>query len=661
MRIAIALTLCVLTASLATAPSARAADEKQIKQMIQRGVVHLKKLQAQNGAWDFTQSGMTSLAALALLECGVPANDASIQGAATYVRRAAVAEEQTYSLALAILFLDRLGEEPDVALIEAMAARLLAGQFGDGGWTYRSGSNIVAGQQDRLAGALRTGGKGERSAPTATERRKGDSLSKAARGEIDSIVRGQPVGGQAAVAIPQGVRSDNSNTQFAILGLWTARRYGVPVDDALAKIEARFRGSQALDGGWGYEIENLTDAKGAPIQPMFSSPTMTCAGLLGLAMVHAAAGDRAKSGEGGRENPAGRGAEPAKDITKDATVARALRGLGTALVAPPPPPPGGARPGGALPPQGAGGPNRGGPNLQRRMFPAQNARLYYFLWSVERVAVAYGLERLGNRDWYKYGADILRANQEADGSWQGAHGSYGADTCFALLFLSRADLAKDLSTSLRGKIKDSVELRAGVGLKGRDSVKPIRSPFENPPGNEHESSEKRPSTSEPQAPPVSNDAGSKVARLSAELVNPPAGTWNKALQKVRDGKGAEYTQALAHAIASLDGDHKKQARQALAERLSNLKPISLLAYMEDEDAELRRAAALACAMKEDLSTVGKLIDLLADRERAVERAAYAALKVMTKQDFGPGTDATAAEKAEAIKEWKAWWKMQAEK
>jgi hypothetical protein len=83
--------------------------------------------------------------------------------------------------------------------------------------------------------------------------------------------------------------------------------------------------------------------------------------------------------------------------------------------------------------------------------------------------------------------------------------------------------------------------------------------------------------------------------------------------------------------------------------------------MEDEDAELRRAAALACAMKEDSSAIGKLIDLLGDRDRTVERAAYAALKELTKQDFGPAADADASAKAEAIKKWKAWWKKQAEK
>jgi hypothetical protein len=669
-------------ALLLATPTARAADEKQIKLMIQRGVAYLKQLQAENGSWAYEQSGMTSLAALTLLECGVPSTDASIQSAATYVRQAAVTEDRTYSLALAILFLDRLGDELDVALVEGMAARLLAGQWGDGGWTYSSGSQVVQGQQARLLGALRQGGSGERRAPKATERRTRDKLSKAARGEIDAIVKGQPLdgggGGQAtAVAMPQGMQSDNSNTQFALLGLWTARRYGVPVDEALARVEARFRKSQSLDGGWGYVIDSPTkDATGAVIPPAFSSPTMVCAGLLGLAMSHVAAGDRA--GDGDRDNPAGRDAGAAPDITKDAGVARALRALGTTMVPPPAQNPAGARPGGAgfrggaqppgglqrpggaFPPHGAEGPNRAGAPGVRRMFPAHNARLYYFLWSLERVAVAYGLERIEGKDWYKYGADLLLANQEADGSWQGAHGTYGADTCFALLFLSRADLAKDLSASLRGKVKDTVELRAGVGFKGRESIKPIRSPFENLPGD-HESSERRPSASGTRPPLTARQVDAEVAKLSAELINAPAARWNTALRRLRDAKGAENTLALAYAIAQLGSDRKKQVRQALAERLANLKSSSLLAYMDDDDAELRRGAALACAMKDDSSTVGRLIDLLADRERTVERAAYAALKELTKQDFGPAADATAADKAEAVKKWKAWWKKQGEK
>jgi hypothetical protein len=666
---------------LATSPT-RAADEKQIKQMIQRGVAYLKQLQTENGSWPHLQSGMTSLAGLTLLECGVPSSDASVQSAAASVRKAAVTEDQTYSLALAILFLDRLGDDVDIALIEAMAARLLTGQFADGGWTYRSGSHLVEGQQTRLVAALRQGATGERRAPKATERRTGDKLSKAARGEIDAIVKGQHrqgagPGQPAAVAAPQGVQPDNSNTQFALLGLWTARRYGVPIDEALAKAEDRFRKSQSLDGGWGYIVESTMDAKGAPSPALASSPTMVCAGLLGLAMSHVAASNRAE--EGDRTDPPGRSAEPALDVTKDASIARALQALGTALVAPPAQNPAGARPGGArfrggaqppngfqgpggvLPPHAGGAPAGAGPAGGRRAFPAQNARLYYFLWSLERIAVAFGLERVGNKDWYKYGTDILLAFQEADGSWQGAHGSYGADTCFALLFLSRADLAKDLSASLRGKMKDTAELRAGVGFKGRESIKPIRSPFDDSLGSNHESSGKPPSSTRPQPPSTAGPVDPQISKLSAELVDAPAARWNTVLRKLRDAKGTEYTQALTYAIGQLDGDHKKAARQALAERLANLKTSSLLAYMDDDNPELRRGAALACAMKDDSSTIGKLIDLLADRERTVERAAYAALKELTKQDFGPLANGTAAEKAQAIKNWKVWWKKQAQK
>src|SRR5205085_1466861 len=78
----------------------------------------------------------TALAALTLLECEVPADDPSIQKAAQAVREASVSLTHTYSLALSILFLDRLGTPGDEAFIESMAVRLLAGQNDAGGWSY---------------------------------------------------------------------------------------------------------------------------------------------------------------------------------------------------------------------------------------------------------------------------------------------------------------------------------------------------------------------------------------------------------------------------------------------------------------------------------------------------------------------------------------------
>ena len=76
----------------------------------------------------------------------------------------------------------------------------------------------------------------------------------------------------------------------------------------------------------------------------------------------------------------------------------------------------------------------------------------YFLWSVERVGVIFNLKKIGGQDWYTWGSEILVANQDANGSWAEGrfHGSHPVvNTSFALLFLKRANLAKDLTAKLQ--------------------------------------------------------------------------------------------------------------------------------------------------------------------------------------------------------------------
>src|SRR5262249_40686681 len=97
------------------------------------------------------------------------------------------------------------------------------------------------------------------------------------------------------------------------------------------------------------------------------------------------------------------------------------------------------------------------------------------------------------------------------------------------------------------------------------------------------------------------------------------------------------------------------ARDALADRLTRMTANTLREKLRDEDVEVRRAAALACAMKDDRAQVPALIELLEDREPLVVRAARAALKSLTEQDFGPEADATRAERTKAVAAWKAWW------
>ena len=79
--------------------------------------------------------------------------------------------------------------------------------------------------------------------------------------------------------------------------------------------------------------------------------------------------------------------------------------------------------------------------------------MLYLLWSIERVGVIYDVVTIGNFEWYSWGSNILLRMQRTDGSWNAGSGETGpdVDTCFALLFLNRPDVAKDLTNLLNGK------------------------------------------------------------------------------------------------------------------------------------------------------------------------------------------------------------------
>src|SRR5207248_8164230 len=96
---------------------------------------------------------------------------------------------------------------------------------------------------------------------------------------------------------PQAGPSDNSNTKFATLALWVARRHQIPTESALRSVAARFRRSQNADGGWGYlsgggdgPVPPGRFGRGpgppGPMHPNLNETlgSMTCSGLLGLAI-----------------------------------------------------------------------------------------------------------------------------------------------------------------------------------------------------------------------------------------------------------------------------------------------------------------------------------------------------------------------------------------
>jgi hypothetical protein len=467
--------------------------------------------------------------------------------------------------------------------------------------------------------------------------------------------------------------SDNSNTQFATLALWVAHRYGLPVDNALKRVETRFRNTQHADGGWGYFDPNMRVSG-----PMGrSTPSMICAGLLGLAVADG------KVTESARERHPQ--AKPTRDFNKDAQIRKGLFALSMTI---------------GRPVEKQAGRRAG----QTAAIPQIGGRSFYFLWSLERVAVALDLKTIGKKDWYAWGAEILLSNQQADGSWAGNYAECGADTCFALLFLKRANLVPDLTTQLTGRIQDpgervlkAGEIREGIakekndelksGVEGKDTKASLDGQYpaeftkkqepqpnlkkQEPPVVTKRDREPQPNVrpqpptapdkSITQKPDAENAALSPAARMADELAKASGSRFKQLLHNYQVGRGGEYTEVLGLAISQMSGESQRKAKEALAERLTRMKDTTLEKYLGDEVLEIRIAAARASALKGSKALIPRLVPLLRDTRGGVAEAAHQALKELTGQDFGPKVNASREERVEASRQWTEWWNKQESK
>ena len=616
----------VLTVFFLGCDFATAATQRQVDEAVEKGVNFLKSQYKAGGGKDAAYGiGPTALAGLALLEAKVPASDPAIQAIAKAVREASYTETKTYQLSLCLLFLDKLEDPADVPMIQVLAVRLLAGQTAQGGWTYDCIDSVPQGDVKLLRAGLKVKQlvAGEGKEEEDTPERKGKRVGRL-HPDVEKYA--------AALWARKGTRmgEDNSNTQFAVLAVWAARKHGVPVEPALDAIEKRFIATQDRQtGGWAYSSGGADGG---------STPAMTCAGLIGLSVgvarreeqrLRAEEKRKEQAGENPKVNdpffnPPARPDEPkAKKAPKrqadprNIPVQRGLQGLGVMFA----------------------GQARGG----REAFTMGSD--LYFLWSLERVGVIYGVEKIGGLDWYAIGADALVRSQGQGGSWSGSY-SGSIDTSFAILFLVRSNIARDLSSRVQ-KDPSNTELRSGPAP---GAVEPAPEPAPMPAGGNV-----RPPAVKPLPLPMEDEAG----KLAGQLLDANGGAWTKTLENLRDSKGGEHTRALTLAIPRLDGDRKSQARNALAERLTRMTAETLRAMMKSEDAELRRGAVLAGAMKDDPAHVPDLIERLTDDEDLVVRAAVAGLQSLSRgKDFGPEANATKQEKEAAANAWRAWWRKQ---
>ena len=187
---------------------------------------------------------------------------------------------------------------------------------------------------------------------------------------------------------------DPSNAQFAILALGAATERGVNVDPKVFEAATKYwKDTQLPQGGWSYSF-NANRASGS----------MTCAGIGSLIICADSLSDL-HEGLGNANQP-----ECCQEDERDRAIERGLEYLGQKLSLQ-------ANPGSEL------------------------KSYYYYLYAVERVGRLSGRRILGNRDWYREGAERLVSLQDHfEGYWQGGgpiESNRDIATSFALLFLSK--------------------------------------------------------------------------------------------------------------------------------------------------------------------------------------------------------------------------------
>lgn len=319
---------------------------KQVKKSIDRGIDYFKGKQAKDGSWEnFVfghvagfRGGTTALATLALLNCGLKHDDPAVAKALEYIR-ALGTPDKTYIVALQTLVLAEARQKKDLPQIAKNAewlqkTAILSDNGQLRGWSY-------------------------------------------------------PLQGVA----PGG---DNSNTQYALLGLYAAKSAGIEIPKEFwAKIldyYTRTQQGDAVRGWWPY----VNGAGGA-------SFTMTVGGVCGLIIAAMGLEKSLQQLDEKTGVAANCGAYPENDAL--------ARGLSW---------------------------------VAYQFNYDEGKSMFYNYYGIERLGRLSGQRFIGRYDWYRQGCTNLVRFQAADGSFPYPDKGSGLDagnnivtTSFSLLFLSK--------------------------------------------------------------------------------------------------------------------------------------------------------------------------------------------------------------------------------
>jgi hypothetical protein len=443
------------------APPAATDDEKAVHRAIDRGVAYLKQVLKLRGDEELTSANPDdgselrqqtiynkALVGWTSLECGVPATDPYIKEISAFVRVEPSKVCDTADLAMAILFLDRLGDPDDRPIVRTYALRLVAGQKQQGMWGAKcllSGGKLpdVAARNPLLAAGLKEGLE-QRPIPEEDQtkfaeylRANADVTPDAQPAERPSgveklpdylqscgVVRWQrglevppvkwetpapPVPGRAPGTTLPGrpILDDNigddSDTVLAMTALWVARRDGAPVLPSLAFAERYYRRMQRPDGGW-RSLEFLDPYISDRSVYADSDARSTGGGLLGLAIGDAVA------------------AQVAKDRGKAAPAANAALAKGLGLL----------------------------DDMMKTKIRRDNINEWGTAtdcWGLDGAVNALGVKLIGGVEWRPWATKHLVQTQDDDGSWnQRQVGGFQATyaTCYALLLLKGVNPFSDV-------------------------------------------------------------------------------------------------------------------------------------------------------------------------------------------------------------------------
>jgi hypothetical protein len=309
----------------------------QVQDSIERAKRFLRQQQRPGGHWEAgnlggiigTQGGPTCLALLALLTAGENPKSDVIQSGLNYLRR--LEPSGTYVVGLQTMVFAETREARDLPLIQRNVNWLINAMVNRGnnlliGWGYGS----------------------------------------------------------------QGPGADNSNSQYALLGLHAGKQAGAKIPPQVWPIVREFYiASQNREGAWGYTFEDRSPRL-----------TMTTAGLCGLFI----SGMESKENQQGLNKDTGVAQFCGKYIESDA-IAKAMAWMA-----------------------------RG----QNFTFNPSDYK-YYNMYGIERTGRMSGQRFLAGRDWYREGCLDLVKTQGEDGSWsgRGLDGWSTVSTAFGLLFLSK--------------------------------------------------------------------------------------------------------------------------------------------------------------------------------------------------------------------------------